>query len=434
MIEVPMTERPASRPSFEEYVTARGTALLRTAWLLTGDHHRAEDLVQTALGKTWPHWSRIAERGEGAYDAYVRRVMMTTYIAWWRRRWNGEYPPEVLPELTATSTESPTALTTELRQDVLKALARLPRDSVRLWCSVTSRTSPKRRRRKPLAAASGRSRASAHAPWRPCGEAPRSRARRCAMPEFETLLREALREAVPQDLEQSGLAEDAKAYAVRVRRLRVVSTAVVAAVVVLIAVVASSGMFRNRAVAPAKPQTEHVNVCDYQVGVTPLRAAPVAPASTKYQHVLVCALTDSDSAWPGSLPPDWSVDTPEAIDSLTWGLRDDAADCGGLPAGRAFTVSVQEHNGTISTYLNTDLRCSGWEFLERYYVALAEQRWQHERAVQEPWPNCPSVFGEQPPRSDAPLAKGTVLSEASLCLHPVPRAVTEVPLPRGQPV
>lgn len=254
------------------------------------------------------------------------------------------------------------------------------------------------------------------------------------MPEVETLLREALREAVPQDLEQSGLAEDAKAYAVRVRRLRVVSTAVVAAVVVLIAVVASSGMFRNRAVAPAKPQTEHVNVCDYQVGVTPLRAAPVAPASTKYQHVLVCALTDSGSAWPGSLPPDWSVDTPEAIDSLTWDLRDDAADCGGLPAGRAFTVSVQEHNGTISTYLNTDLRCSGWEFLERYYVALAEQRWQLERAVQERWPNCPSVFGEQPPTSDAPLAKGTVLSEASLCLHPVPRAVTGVPVPRGQPV
>jgi hypothetical protein len=93
-------------------------------------------------------------------------------------------------------------------------------------------------------------------------------------------------------------------------------------------------------------------------------------------------------------------------------------------------VSVQEHNGRISTYLNTDPRCSGWEFLERYYAALAEQRWQLERGVQEPWPNCPSVFGEQPPTSDAPLAKGTVLSEASLCLHPVPRAVTEVPLPR----
>lgn len=57
----------------------------------------------------------------------MRRVMMTTYIAWWRRRWNGEYPAKVLPELTATGTEWPTASTTELRQDVFKALAQLPR-------------------------------------------------------------------------------------------------------------------------------------------------------------------------------------------------------------------------------------------------------------------------------------------------------------------
>jgi hypothetical protein len=50
-------------------------------------------LVQAALGKTWRHWSRIAERGEGAYDAYVRRVMMTTYIAWWLDGGMGSTPP-----------------------------------------------------------------------------------------------------------------------------------------------------------------------------------------------------------------------------------------------------------------------------------------------------------------------------------------------------
>lgn len=108
-------------------MTARGSALLRTAWLLTGDHHRAEDLVQTALGKTWPHWSRIAQSGAGGYDAYVRRVMMTTYIAWWRRRWNAEYPMDLLPEPTSSGTESPTESATVLRQDMLMALAQLPR-------------------------------------------------------------------------------------------------------------------------------------------------------------------------------------------------------------------------------------------------------------------------------------------------------------------
>lgn len=130
---VSMTQRAApssgssSSPSFEDFVAARGSALLRTAWLLTGDHQRAEDLVQTALGKTWPHWSRITESGAGSHDAYVRRVMMTTYIAWWRRRWNGEYPTDVLPEPNAGDTGSPTESATALRRDVLTALAQLPR-------------------------------------------------------------------------------------------------------------------------------------------------------------------------------------------------------------------------------------------------------------------------------------------------------------------
>jgi RNA polymerase sigma-70 factor (sigma-E family) len=93
------------------------------AWLLTGDHQRAEDLVQTALGKTWPRWSQIAESGEGSYDAYVRRVMMTTYIAWWRRRWNAELPTAELPERPGEAVQD----AVEQRRDLLVALSGLPR-------------------------------------------------------------------------------------------------------------------------------------------------------------------------------------------------------------------------------------------------------------------------------------------------------------------
>ena len=121
--EVDVMERTATPPSFDAYVAARGSDLLRTAWLLTGDHQRAEDLVQTALGKVWPHWSRITRAGSGHYDAYVRRVMMTTYFAWWRRRWNGEYPTAVLPERAEPRRED----LAELRQDLLRALAQLPK-------------------------------------------------------------------------------------------------------------------------------------------------------------------------------------------------------------------------------------------------------------------------------------------------------------------
>ena len=54
----PSTEVRTTGAGFDEYVAARGADLLRTAYLLTGDHHRAEDLVQTALSKVWPRWDR----------------------------------------------------------------------------------------------------------------------------------------------------------------------------------------------------------------------------------------------------------------------------------------------------------------------------------------------------------------------------------------
>ncbi|UAL30139.1 SigE family RNA polymerase sigma factor [Nocardioides rotundus] len=79
---------------FEEFVAARSTALLRTAYLLTRDHGQAEDLLQTALTKAYLAWQRI----DGDPEPYVRRILVTTYASWWRRKWNGEMPTEELPE------------------------------------------------------------------------------------------------------------------------------------------------------------------------------------------------------------------------------------------------------------------------------------------------------------------------------------------------
>jgi RNA polymerase sigma-70 factor (sigma-E family) len=84
---------------FREFVAARSRALLRTAWLLTGDWASAQDLVQTALAKTWPAWSRITRTDDP--EVYVRRVLVTTYATWWRRRWHGETPLGALPETLA---------------------------------------------------------------------------------------------------------------------------------------------------------------------------------------------------------------------------------------------------------------------------------------------------------------------------------------------
>ncbi len=109
---------------FEEFVAARSTALWRSAYLLTGDRQKAEDLLQTALVKAWRRWDTIVRRE--AAEAYVRAAIATTYTDWWRRRWNGEVPTGELPETAGTAVASGSA-EVDVRRDVLAALARLPR-------------------------------------------------------------------------------------------------------------------------------------------------------------------------------------------------------------------------------------------------------------------------------------------------------------------
>jgi RNA polymerase sigma-70 factor (sigma-E family) len=86
-------------PGFRDYVAARQRALLRTARMLTGNQHTAEDLVQAALERVWPRWSRIVRDGDP--DAYVRRVLVNTYSTWWRRKWRSETPTSKLPDVAA---------------------------------------------------------------------------------------------------------------------------------------------------------------------------------------------------------------------------------------------------------------------------------------------------------------------------------------------
>src|SRR5690606_29821546 len=70
------------RAGFEDFVAARRPALLRTAYLMTGSHEDAEDLVQVALVKAVPHWRRIRDRPE----PYVRRILARESVSRWRRR------------------------------------------------------------------------------------------------------------------------------------------------------------------------------------------------------------------------------------------------------------------------------------------------------------------------------------------------------------
>ena len=68
---------------FEDYVTARGRALERYAFVLSGDAQTAQDLVQTALLKAYRRWRRVTAAEHP--DAYVRRIVTTSYLDWRRR-------------------------------------------------------------------------------------------------------------------------------------------------------------------------------------------------------------------------------------------------------------------------------------------------------------------------------------------------------------
>jgi RNA polymerase sigma-70 factor (sigma-E family) len=79
-----------------EFVATRSPVLLRSAWLLTGDVGKAEDLLQTVLALVWPRWRRVAAGGNP--EAYIRRVLFTTYLSWRRRRWRYEVPTSTVPD------------------------------------------------------------------------------------------------------------------------------------------------------------------------------------------------------------------------------------------------------------------------------------------------------------------------------------------------
>ncbi|MEP7179279.1 MAG: SigE family RNA polymerase sigma factor [Pseudonocardiales bacterium] len=78
---------------FRSFVEANGATLLHAARLLTGDHHRGEDLVQGALTKVYLKWDRI-----DAPLAYARKALVTGHIDSTRRKWWGERPTDVLPD------------------------------------------------------------------------------------------------------------------------------------------------------------------------------------------------------------------------------------------------------------------------------------------------------------------------------------------------
>ncbi|KUN83819.1 RNA polymerase subunit sigma-24 [Streptomyces bungoensis] len=116
--------RTPAHPSFSSYVRARRPVLLRTARSLTADPSDAEDLLQTALAKTYVAWERIEDHR--AVDGYVRRALVNTRTSQWRRRRVDEYVCDELPEPEAAPQDADPAERQALHDAMWRAITRLP--------------------------------------------------------------------------------------------------------------------------------------------------------------------------------------------------------------------------------------------------------------------------------------------------------------------
>jgi len=107
---------------FAEYFVARRDAVRRTAYMLCGDWHRADDLAQTAFVALHRRWRKI--RDHGALDAYVRRTVVRAAIDESRRPWRRERQTETLPEVTDQRTRVDDQVAT--RSALLDGLKEVP--------------------------------------------------------------------------------------------------------------------------------------------------------------------------------------------------------------------------------------------------------------------------------------------------------------------
>jgi RNA polymerase sigma-70 factor (sigma-E family) len=111
-----------NHPSFDAFVAARGSALLRHAYVLTGDRYLAEDLVQETLAHLYRRWDRVA--ATSSPEAYVKTSVTRQFLSWRRRRSSGERPTDHVPE-SSSAYDGTDAVDDD---DVLwRLLARLPR-------------------------------------------------------------------------------------------------------------------------------------------------------------------------------------------------------------------------------------------------------------------------------------------------------------------
>ncbi|QES52623.1 SigE family RNA polymerase sigma factor [Streptomyces venezuelae] len=113
---------------FQGFVTSRWPRLMRTAYLLTGEQHAAEDLLQSSMEKVYASWRKVSQADDA--DAYVRRVLANTHARKFRRRLREDLAPPGVDEPSVTLADRPESgdriAQADDRAALMRGLAALP--------------------------------------------------------------------------------------------------------------------------------------------------------------------------------------------------------------------------------------------------------------------------------------------------------------------
>ncbi len=115
---------PRTPAEFEEFAVARTPQLYRAAWLMCGDAHRAEDLVQETLAKVFVRWHRRIGAPIEHPAAYAHTTLARTYLSAQRRRSTHERPSEHLPEPVEPGGDADTGIALRAALDELAPMDR----------------------------------------------------------------------------------------------------------------------------------------------------------------------------------------------------------------------------------------------------------------------------------------------------------------------
>jgi DNA-directed RNA polymerase specialized sigma24 family protein len=409
--EVVVARQWADAPGFDEYVVARGSDLLRTAWLLAGDEEGAHALARTTLDAAYPQWSQLVERGAGSYDAELRRALVRTYLHRPRRRHPDPAPGEALEAGEGRGSRTPAAwraldgLPRHQRAVVALAVVDGLGDAQVAQVLDETPTEVRRLREHALSALAHRLGVSSEA------------------------VGDLLADLVPADPPVDRLLGRPVRSRTLWRSVRdwVAVLAGLAVVALVVGLVGSRHGGGDVVPPPPDPTLEPLTCRTPAPPPSPPEVSAV-PVRARYVAVLVCAQTDEGSVWQNSLPPDDPVTAPQALDALVLEPRGGRAHCPALPAGPAFRVLLRGVDGDLTTWANEGLACNGWPALAFYYRALAEQG-AGPSVDPDGFLGCPSVLGWRDGSATATpgatatagLPRGTVLTEATACLHPAPQ-------------